>query len=89
MKTTSLALTAAGRSVEKVSRSAAMFFPRISLSPGSKMGVSPARSWAIFFSSTSTETTLCPESAKQVPATNPTYPVPMTAILMDGLPTRR
>src|SRR5438067_13234589 len=46
------------------------------------MGVLPARSAASFASSTSTQVTACPESAKQVPATSPTYPVPTTAMRM-------
>src|SRR3954468_9490525 len=44
------------------------------------MGVFPARSAASFASSTSTQVTECPVSAKQVPATRPTYPVPTTAM---------
>src|SRR5256885_17186559 len=47
------------------------------------MGVLPARSPASFASSTSTQVTECPVSAKQVPATRPTYPVPTTAMRID------
>src|SRR6478609_3486396 len=47
---------------------------------GSKNGTSPARSLASLASFTSIQTTLVPESAKQAPATNPTYPEPTTAI---------
>src|SRR3954471_4555590 len=50
------------------------------------MGVFPARSAASFASSTSTQVTECPVSAKQVPATRPTYPVPTTAMRMGVRP---
>src|SRR4051794_1530847 len=53
------------------------------------MGDWPLRSRAIFSSSTSMQTTEWPESAKQTPATSPTYPVPTTAIRMRGFYTRR
>src|SRR5438874_502198 len=50
------------------------------------MGVLPARSAASFASSTSTQVTACPVSAKQVPATSPTYPVPTTAMCIRRSP---
>src|SRR5438309_2140543 len=40
------------------------------------MGVSPLRSVCTLASSTSTQVTRWPVSAKQVPATRPTYPLP-------------
>src|SRR5262249_44590174 len=46
------------------------------------MGTSPALRVRIFFSSMSAQMTSLPESANPVPATNPTYPVPMMAIFM-------
>src|SRR5438067_4447496 len=46
------------------------------------MGDWPARSRASFASSTSMPWTTWPDSAKHVPATSPTYPVPMTVILI-------
>src|SRR3954469_8562627 len=51
------------------------------------MGVFPARSAASFASSTSTQLTECPVSAKQVPATRPTYPVPTTAMRIGVRPS--
>src|SRR3954464_12475350 len=45
------------------------------------MGVSPRCNAASFSSSLSTHVTVCPSSAKQAAATNPTYPDPTTAIL--------
>src|SRR6266481_1860072 len=46
------------------------------------MGTSPRLSAASFFSSLSTKMTSWPRSAKQAPATKPTYPEPTTAICM-------
>src|SRR6478752_6882273 len=46
------------------------------------MGILPARSVRIFAPSLSTQTTSLPLSAKQAPATSPTYPVPITAIFI-------
>src|SRR4026208_1492939 len=46
------------------------------------MGILPARSVRIFVPSLSTQTTSLPLSAKQAPATSPTYPVPITAIFI-------
>src|SRR5437762_14290510 len=43
----------------------------------------PALSIYIFAASQSTHTTLWPTSAKHVPVTNPTYPVPMMLIFID------
>src|SRR2546430_4782587 len=45
----------------------------------------PALSVSIFVASQSTQTTLWPPSAKQVPVTSPTYPVPMMEIFMAHL----
>ncbi len=55
----------------------------ISSSPGSKIGISPRLSRSIFEASVSTQTTSLPDSAKQVPVTSPTYPVPTTAIFIN------
>src|SRR5450432_1512648 len=55
---------------------------------GSKKGTSPARSLASLLSFTSMHMTLVPESAKQAPATNPTYPDPTTAIFTLSLVIR-
>src|SRR5687767_668782 len=44
------------------------------------MGIFPRWSIRIFASTLSTQTTSFPLSAKQAPATSPTYPVPTTAI---------
>src|SRR2546423_6944384 len=44
------------------------------------MGDCPDCRCAIFAASTSTQCTRCPASARHTPVTNPTYPVPMTAI---------
>src|SRR6266545_7544001 len=44
------------------------------------MGIAPPRSVSILRRSTSRQRTSCPDSAKQVPVTSPTYPVPTTAI---------
>ena len=46
------------------------------------MGISPPLICSIFFLSISTQITLFPVSAKQVPVTRPTYPVPTTAMFM-------
>src|SRR6478736_1695446 len=48
------------------------------------MGHSPRCSSASLRSSLSTKRTLWPNSAKQAPATRPTYPDPTTAILIIG-----
>src|SRR5690349_5667488 len=45
------------------------------------MGIWPAFNVSIFFWSLSTQMTSLPLSAKQAPATRPTYPVPITASL--------
>ncbi len=50
--------------------------------PGSKMGTSPLRMRSTLAASMSTQMTWLPVSAKQVPVTKPTYPVPTTAIFM-------
>src|SRR3990167_5493262 len=52
------------------------FLSSISPSPGSYMGRFPLLSPLIFFTSESTQRTLWPCSARQVPATRPTYPHP-------------
>src|SRR5215203_133378 len=49
------------------------------------MGTSFRCSLAIFSASTSTQITSLPVSAKQAPATRPTYPLPITAMCMSGL----
>src|SRR4051812_31033054 len=46
------------------------------------MGISPRRSISTLRASLSMQITSLPHSAKQVPVTSPTYPVPMTAIFM-------
>src|SRR5580765_5987116 len=43
----------------------------------------PALSISIFAASQSTHTTLWPTSAKHVPVTNPTYPVPLMLIFIN------
>src|SRR5229473_974922 len=48
------------------------------------MGIFPALSVAIFDSSLSTQMTSFPFSARQAPTTSPTYPVPTTAIFIEG-----
>src|SRR5947209_3570906 len=48
------------------------------------MGSSPRSSAAILALSMSTQMTSLPESAKQVPATRPTYPEPMMASFMSS-----
>jgi len=47
------------------------------------MGIIPFFILSTFSASISTHTTLFPVSAKQVPVTKPTYPVPITAIFMN------
>src|ERR1051326_820375 len=42
------------------------------------MGICPFFSASIFLTSTSTQMTSLPKSARPAPVTNPTYPVPMT-----------
>jgi hypothetical protein len=46
------------------------------------MGILPAFNISIFLLSTSTHVTVIPISARQAPETNPTYPVPITAIFI-------
>src|SRR5438128_9283787 len=46
------------------------------------MGTSPFFNWVTLASLLSTQTTVLPVSAKQVPVTKPTYPVPTTAIFI-------
>src|SRR5262245_50369493 len=82
MNTTCAGSTASLRSVEKVSRPTARLRRTISSRPGSKIGTLPSCNMSILALSTSTQVTLTPNSAKQVPVTSPTYPVPTTAIFM-------
>src|SRR5580704_3469576 len=44
------------------------------------MGINPLWRLSTFLWSLSTQTTLCPTSAKQAPVTRPTYPEPMIEI---------
>src|SRR3954465_8962546 len=46
------------------------------------MGMIPFSSFATFSELLSTQTTSLPLSAKQLPTTRPTYPVPITAIFI-------
>ena len=46
------------------------------------MGIFPRRNIATLRWSLSTQVTSLPDSAKPAPATNPTYPVPTTAIFI-------
>jgi hypothetical protein len=46
------------------------------------MGTSPLFSRAILLASISMQETIFPVSARQVPVTSPTYPVPITAIFI-------
>jgi len=55
-------------------------------SPGSKIGISPCRSRAIFAASWSTQITDTPNSEKHAPDTRPTYPVPIIAIRIRSIP---
>src|SRR5438445_6031054 len=80
MNTASAPATAAARSVVKSSRPAAILAATSAASPGSKIGISPRRSRAIFAASWSTQVTDSPNSEKHAPDTRPTYPVPIIAI---------
>src|SRR5438128_2683284 len=80
MNTASAPATAAARSVVKLSRPAAILAATSASSPGSKIGISPPRSRAIFAASWSTQATVSPNSEKHAPETRPTYPVPIIAI---------
>src|ERR687886_635688 len=50
------------------------------------MGSCPSARAVIFAAILSTHTTCTPNSAKQAPVTNPTYPVPITLMCIDTLP---
>src|SRR6266540_14522 len=50
------------------------------------MGLRPACRSSIFPSSTSTQATSFPDSARHVPVTSPTYPAPITAIFIRPRP---
>ena len=86
MKMTWAAGMPSRRLVVNVSRPAATLLTTISRRPGSKIGSPPAFSVAIFLSSLSMQVTSLPQSAKQVPVTSPTYPVPMKAIFISLTP---
>ena len=64
--------TAAFASVEKLRRPFLRLRAISSLRPGSWIGMSPALMRAILASSTSTQTTSLPASARQAPVTRPT-----------------
>ena len=51
---------------------AARCYRRESCRPGSKIGIFPAFKYSIFCASLSTQTTLCPKSARHAPDTSPT-----------------
>ena len=72
MKMTSDFSTPSAVLAVKLSRPAATFFLTISSSPGSKIGMPPSCSSLTLASSQSTQMTLWPTSAKQVPVTKPT-----------------
>jgi hypothetical protein len=80
--TTSTA-TAVAVSVVNTRRPASRFSDTNSSRPGSKNGVMPRFSWSIFSWSTSVPTTSCPICANDAAATSPTWPVPMTPILIN------
>ena len=70
------------REVVNLSLPSLLFLSNSFSSPGSKMVILPADSRSTLFLSISTQVTILPVSAKQVPVTKPTYPVPITAIFM-------
>ena len=61
------------------------FFNTMVSKPGSKIGMTPWFSFSILTGSISTQVTLFPISAKQVPETSPTYPDPITVIFISYL----
>src|SRR5438270_9378987 len=85
-KITELRRSASFRSSENVNRC-----PRCRFNNSGKnfswIGTWPSRSAASFFWSLSTRMTSCPRSAKQAPATNPTYPEPTTAMRIGMYPS--
>jgi hypothetical protein len=72
--------TAASASVVKCRRPASTLRWIMSCSPGSWIGTPPAFSRSILRASTSRQSTSLPTSARQVPDTNPTYPLPIIVI---------
>src|SRR5258708_2246377 len=82
MNTASASLTAALRSVVKLSRPAAALLATSWSRPGSKIGTSPCFRRSILPPSLSTQVTDTPNSEKHAPETRPTYPVPIIAIRM-------
>jgi hypothetical protein len=72
MNTASASRIAWAASVSKKSRPALTLLAISASSPGSKIGMPPARSCAIFCLSLSMQVTTWPKSAKQAPLTRPT-----------------
>src|ERR1700684_2193084 len=89
MNTASAPLTAALRSVVKLSRPAAELLATHWSRPGSKIGSSPRVRRSILPASLSTQVSDTPNSEKQAPETRPTYPVPIIAIRISRLPSER
>src|SRR6266699_3026665 len=85
MNTASAPLTAASRSVVKLSRPAAALLATSWSRPGSKIGISPRCKRSILPASLSTQMTETPNSEKHAPETRPTYPVPIIAIRIGSL----
>src|SRR5689334_15650964 len=81
-KMSSESFTLSARLVVNFSRPSRKFRVNNFSSPGSKMVISPFESLFTFSLSISTQITVFPVSAKQVPVTKPTYPVPITAIFI-------
>src|SRR6266851_750001 len=86
MNTASAPVTAALRSVVKLSRPAAALLATSWSRPGSKIGISPRLKRSILAASLSTQVTVTPNSEKQAPETSPTYPVPIIAMPMGAAP---
>jgi hypothetical protein len=72
--------TAVSTSVVKRNRPAATLRSIIGCRPGSWIGTPPATNMSILRESTSKHSTSWPTSARQVPVTRPTYPVPIIVI---------
>src|SRR5260370_25356529 len=86
MNTASAPLTAALRSVVKLSRPAAALLATSWPRPGSEIGMSPRFKRSILAASVSTQVTATPNSEKHAPETRPTYPLPIIAMRMGAAP---
>src|SRR5215471_2014680 len=91
MKITRPLRTASGKESENTRRPARELRATSSGRNFSWIGTTPAFSVLSFSLSLSTSVTSCPSSAKQAPATNPTYPDPTTATFIENprRPTHR